>query len=79
MTELFLITLTVLLVAMAAMAIGVMLKGKRLQGSCGGLGRVIGEDCMFCEKKSECKADEEHQECATPRIQVESGKAFLSH
>lgn len=80
MTELFFVTLTVLVIFMVAMAVGVLFKGKQLQGSCGGLGRVMGEDCMFCDKKTECDAaheDDEH-ECPTP-IKIDAGRAYLSH
>lgn len=61
--EVFLITLGVLLVCVAGMAIGVIIAKKELKGSCGGLGKVIGEDCMFCEKKEECKEnpDQAHE------------------
>lgn len=47
--QLVLITLVVFLLAFAAMAIGVILGGRRLQGSCGGLsagGQV--SDCGVC-------------------------------
>ena len=37
------------------MAIGFILVGKKLKGSCGGLGSIMGEDCMFCSKAEECK------------------------
>lgn len=80
MTELFLVTLFVFGFVMVAMAVGVIMKGKRLQGSCGGLGRVIGEDCMFCGKKDECKADHAEDECDTdcaPRIEIDGAHAVL--
>ena len=43
------------------MAIGVILVGKRLKGSCGGLGSIMGEDCMFCSKALECKKRKEQE------------------
>ena len=45
----------------AAMAIGAILQGKKLQGSCGGLGAIMGDDCEFCDNKAECK-DKKKQE-----------------
>lgn len=83
MTELFLITFVAFAAVMLAMAVGVMFKGKKLQGSCGGLGRAIGEDCMFCDKKDECTTphhdDNCESECSPLKIKVEAGRAFLSH
>lgn len=62
--EMFLVTLGVLLICVIGMAVGVILSNKELKGSCGGLGRVIGEDCMFCSKKEECKENpEQASEC----------------
>ena len=62
--ETFFITLGVLLISIAGMAVGVLLSNRELKGSCGGLGKIIGEDCMFCEKKDECKKNpEQAKEC----------------
>ncbi|EQC46000.1 (Na+)-NQR maturation NqrM [Bacteriovorax sp. Seq25_V] len=57
--EIFFVTLGVLMVCIFGMAIGVILSNRELKGSCGGLGKVIGEDCMFCEKKEDCKENPE--------------------
>ncbi len=43
----FLLTLALIAVVMGAMAIGVVISGKRLRGSCGG---VEGSDCA-CEQR----------------------------
>ncbi len=64
----FLLTLAVLGLTILGMSIGVILANKRLKGSCGGLGAIMGEDCMFCDKKEECekKKRKEHNESEGP-------------
>ena len=52
--KVFILTLIILSVALLGMAIGAIIQGKYLKGSCGGLGKIMGEDCLFCEKKDEC-------------------------
>lgn len=56
--KIFFITLGAMLFVMFAMAIGVIINKKVLKGSCGGLGKIMGDDCMFCEKKDECEKEE---------------------
>lgn len=55
MGKTFLISFVVIGFALMGMAIGVILSNKRLKGSCGGLGAVMGDDCDFCEKKDKCE------------------------
>lgn len=55
MASYFFITLIVMLIVLAGMAVGVILSNKEIKGSCGGLGRVLGEECAFCDRKEECK------------------------
>ena len=59
----FLITLGAFLLVVAAMSIGVVISGKRIQGSCGGLGAAAinaegGKVCGYCginfEQKGKC-------------------------
>lgn len=50
---LWLLTLLVFVIAMAGMAVGVMISGRRLQGSCGGEG---GGACL-------CKPGSEPRDC----------------
>ncbi len=54
MIKIILISLAVFSVALLGMAVGFILSGRRLKGSCGGLSAVLGEDCLFCEKREEC-------------------------
>ena len=63
--KLFLITLGVMLLTIAGMAVGVIFSNKKLKGSCGGLNKVLGDDCMFCEKKDQ-SSDEKKEKCEGP-------------
>lgn len=56
------------------MAVGVIFGKKELKGSCGGLGRVMGEDCMFCEKKDECTHEQEHEPCDNTKAPLAGSK-----
>ena len=58
----FIITFVVMLIFILAMSIGVILNNKALKGSCGGLGKIMGEKCQFCEKKGECQNKKNHEE-----------------
>ncbi len=63
--ELFLMTLIIVLVLIAGMAIGVIFSNKSLKGSCGGIGALFGDPekpCMFCGKKDECP-NEKKEKC----------------
>ena len=73
MIEIFLLTLAVVGVAVVGMAIGVIISNRSLKGSCGGLGAIMGDDCMFCEKKEECDKKKKPLE-----INSESGTVHLS-
>ena len=49
--EIFLITFILLLIIIVIMSLGVMLMGKNIKGSCGGLNAVSGTDkCLVCNK-----------------------------
>lgn len=50
----FLITVGILGVCLIGMALGVIFSNKPLKGSCGGLGRVMGNSCELCGKKEQC-------------------------
>ena len=48
----FALTFGILLVVMLGMALGVILMGKTIKGSCGGLNAISGADhCMVCKKE----------------------------
>jgi hypothetical protein len=49
--ETFFVTFLLLLVIIAIMSLGVMLMGKNIKGSCGGLNAISGSDkCSICNK-----------------------------
>lgn len=62
MWEYFVVSFVVISLAVTGMAIGVIFSNKRLKGSCGGLNKVMGEDCDFCDKKDQCP-DEKKANC----------------
>lgn len=50
--ETFLLAFFLLTLVMLGMSVGVILMGKRIKGSCGGLNAVAGADkCMVCSKE----------------------------
>ena len=55
--KILIITFVGMLIAMAGMGIGVIVSNRKLKGSCGGLGNVLGEQCNFCGKKDECERE----------------------
>ncbi|KIC45767.1 hypothetical protein RA28_08740 [Ruegeria sp. ANG-S4] len=47
----FLLAFGLLLIVMVGMSLGVMLMGKTIKGSCGGLNAISGADkCVVCQK-----------------------------
>ncbi len=47
----FILAFFLLLIVMVGMALGVMLMGKTIKGSCGGLNAISGADkCVVCQK-----------------------------
>ena len=49
--EIFIITFVFLAIIIVLMSLGVMLMGKNIKGSCGGLNAISGSDkCSICNK-----------------------------
>lgn len=58
--SLFLITFLVMVIAVAAMAVGVWLNnGREIQGSCGGLQKLDGAECAICGSTTPCEEAQE--------------------
>lgn len=57
--ETLLFTLGIFSAAVFLMAVGVIFSNKVIKGSCGGLGKVMGKDCDFCDKKDQCTKDKD--------------------
>ena len=48
----FVLTFVILLIVMLGMALGVLLMGRRIKGSCGGLNAIgDGNECLVCHKE----------------------------
>ena len=67
----------VFLCAVGGMAVGVLIAGKRIQGSCGGLANMRDEHgkpmCMACEDMSkDCKEEFEQREAEQQRVGEEA-------
>lgn len=63
--EMFIITLIVFLIAVVAMAVGVIFSDRCIKGSCGGIGALFGSDfkaCEICDKKDDCDAFKKNQD-----------------
>ncbi|MGV6859304.1 MAG: (Na+)-NQR maturation NqrM [bacterium] len=59
--QIFIITFVVLLLAVAGMALGVIFSGRRIHGSCGGVGNSNGGSCACadpCAKRKKREAAE---------------------
>jgi len=56
MISMLVVTFSVFLLIMTIMAIGYIIAGKSIKGSCGGLNAIEGLDgaCDICEERSQC-------------------------
>ena len=50
----YLVTFAFMVMFIVLLSLGVIFQGKRLKGSCGGLGKVMGDKCSICEKRDKC-------------------------
>ena len=65
-----------LLIIMLGMALGVMLMGKRIKGSCGGLNAISGADhCVVCKREIDPDSPlRERMECPRARKMLEAAQ-----
>jgi len=65
-----------LLIIMLGMALGVMLMGKRIKGSCGGLNAISGADhCVVCKREIDPDSPlRERMECPRARKMLEDAQ-----
>ena len=65
-----------LLIIMLGMALGVMLMGKRIKGSCGGLNAISGADhCVACKREIDPDSPlRERMECPRARKMLEDAQ-----
>lgn len=55
--EIFFVTASVFIIAFTGMAIGVIIADKRIKGSCGGIGTLMGKSaCDVCSFKDKCES-----------------------
>lgn len=52
--DIFILVFIISFVSVLGLAIGYLIAGKELKGSCGGLGAMFGK-CDLCENKDQCK------------------------
>lgn len=67
----FIITISVFIIAFTGMAVGVIIADRRIKGSCGGIGAIMGKSaCDVCSMKEKCES--------TKRELCEEGEASCS-
>ncbi|MBD65771.1 MAG: Na(+)-translocating NADH-quinone reductase subunit E [Halobacteriovoraceae bacterium] len=70
--NIIIITTVVFLIAFTGLAIGAIIAGKPVKGSCGGIGAMFGSSaCDMCSLKDKCQSTgkelcEEGEDCETP-------------
>ena len=73
----FVLSFGLFVIVMAGMAIGVMLSGRTIKGSCGGLNAVAGADlCLVCKKEIDPDSPlRERLECPRAKAMLERTEA----
>ncbi|WP_350334247.1 (Na+)-NQR maturation NqrM [Coralliovum pocilloporae] len=73
----FFLAFFILLLVMVGMSLGVMLMGKRIKGSCGGLNAISGADkCVVCSKEIDPNSPlRDKLQCRRARMAAESEQA----
>ena len=81
MTDILPLTLAIVGLAIFGMAIGVIVSNRKLEGSCGGLGAIMGEDCLFCDKKEVCDEEKKREAILNAPLDIdpESGLVHLKN
>ncbi len=77
MTKILLLSLLIVGLAIFGMAIGVILSNRKLQGSCGGLGAIMGEDCLFCDKKEECEEEKKRDAAMKAPLEIDEKSGLV--
>lgn len=77
----FLLTFGLLLLIMLGMALGVILMGRRIKGSCGGLNAIGDADhCMVCQKEIDPDSPlRDRLECPRARRMMERAAREAQH
>ncbi|MFG6179358.1 (Na+)-NQR maturation NqrM [Halomonas sp. THAF12] len=77
----FLVVLAFMVVIMAAMAVGVIIGRKPIEGSCGGLNKLgLKEGCEVCGGKDEvCEEENRKRQGSARRLSDESRGADLGY
>ncbi|MBT4790216.1 MAG: (Na+)-NQR maturation NqrM [Halobacteriovoraceae bacterium] len=61
--DVLIITSVVFVVAFCGMAVGVIFSNREIQGSCGGIGKLLGSSaCDMCSHKKKCQSGEKENE-----------------
>ncbi|HBR96477.1 MAG TPA: Na(+)-translocating NADH-quinone reductase subunit E [Gammaproteobacteria bacterium] len=68
--QVFIATFVVLMIAIVAMAVGVLLSNKRLKGSCGGLSAVGIEKTCACENPCDKRQKLEKNQISITHLKV---------